>query len=229
MVRVPKKRVRISPTPLEAVSHFALQILFNSDLSLDDCDVVVEVIRGVKTNLYSFRTDDTVEDLMTRLRDLIESFDGRRGRMKIAYTTLARLTGAEQLEIILTALIQALNSRGFRKATVKERRQSKAALSDTNREVLAKTQYSQFRPLRNKGTVREHRPRDHNEFDQPRSARKPKKFRPLELPPEQQRLQEPEQGAATPRPTLDSFKETDIIVPSDLSAWQLRLLIKTLS
>jgi hypothetical protein len=223
-----KRKSRAPLTPVVARTHFALQILLDSDLSFDDCAVVVETIRGVKTNLYSFGNDEIVEDLMIRLRDLIESFKGRRGRMKVAYVTLASLSGADQMEAVATALACALNSKEFRKAKVKEQRESRAALSDANRQILDKTQYSAFRPLRNKGTNKEYRPRDRNEFDQPRQARTKRMFTPLELPREQQLLLGPEQRPIT-RPTLDSYKETDIIVPSDLSAWQLRLLIKTLS
>ncbi len=221
------QKLKVSPAPLTALTPFALQILLDSDLSLTDCGVVVETIRGVKTNLYSFRTDKLVEDFMTRLRDLIESFKGRRGKLKIAYVTLASLNGAEQLEVLVTALANALNSKEFRKAKVKEQQEIKAALNDANREILSKTQYSKFRPLRNKGTAKEYCPRDRNELDQPRSTRRPNKFKPLELPREQQLLHG--RVAAPTRPTLDSYKVTDIIVPSDLSAWQLRLLIKTLS
>ncbi len=221
-------KIKVSTGPVNSLTPFALQILLDSDLSLDDCGIVVENICGVKTNLYSFGTDTIVEDLMTRLRDLIESFKDRRGKMKIAYVTLASLNGAEQMEAVVTALASALNSNEFRKANIKERREIKAALDDTNRKVLDKTQYSAFRPLRNKGTVKEYRPRDRNELDQPRQAGTKRMFTPLEPPREQQLLLEPERRPIA-KPTLDSYKETDIIVPSDLSAWQLRLLIKTLS
>lgn len=218
---------KVSPSPLAAVTPFALQILLDSDLSLDDCGVVIETIRGVKTNLYSFPTDKIVEDLMARLRGVIESFKERRGKMRIAYVTLARLSGAEQLETIVTALTYALNSSAFRKAKIKERQEIRAALSDANRDVLSKTQYSKFASLRNAGTAKEYRPRKRNVFDQPRSTRPLKKFRPLELPSEQLLISG--KVAVPARPTLDPHYEKDVIVPSDLSAWQLRLLIKALS
>lgn len=224
----PAKETEIPPTPVGTLAPFALQILLDSDLSLDSCGIDVASIRGVKTNLYSFGNDKIVEDLMARLRDLIGSFKDRRGKMKVAYVTLANLDGADQMEAVVAALVCALNSKEFRKAKIKEQRERKAALSDTNRQVLDKTQYSQFRPLRNKGTAKEYRPRNRNLFDQPRQARSKKMFTPLPPPRGQQLLVPPEQRPAE-RITLDSYKETDIIVPSDLSAWQLRLLIKTLS
>lgn len=228
-VHVQTKKTKVSISAVNVLTPFALQILLDSDLSLDDCGVVVENIHGVKTNLYSFGTDKIVEDLMTRLRDLIESFKDRRGKMKVAYVTLASLTGAEQMEAVVTALANALNSKEFRKAKVKEQHEIKAALSHVNRVVLSKTQDSQFQPLRNKGTAKEYRPRDRNEFDRPRSARKLKKFQPIVQPRGRNAILPKDPNAEPKKPTLDSYKDTDVIVPSDLSAWQLRLLIKTLS
>ena len=229
--KVPPAKKRRTPVPVTAVNAltpFAVQVLLDSKVTLDKCGVVVETIRGVKINLYSFGTDKVVEDLIDRLRDLVESFKGRRGRMKVTYVTLASLSAAEQMEAVVTVLVTALNSKEFRKAKAKEQREARAELSNLNREVLSSTEYSQFRPLRNKGTAKEYRPRDRNAFDQPKQTGRKRMFRPLEPPPEQQLLLGSKEYS-TARPKLDPYKETDIVVPSDLSAWQLRLLIKTLS
>jgi hypothetical protein len=224
-----KRKTRVPIAPAVALKHFALQVLLDSKLSFDDCTVVVETIRGVKTNLYSFDNDVIVEDLMIRLKDLIGSFEGRRGRMKVAYVTLASMKGAEQMQVVATALASALNSKEFRKAKVKEQRELKAALSNLNQEVLLDTQYSKFRPLRNKGTAKEYRPRDRNQFDRPKSLRKPRLFQPLVMPRGPNAILPKDPNAKPKKPTLDPYKEADIIVPSDLSAWQLRLLINALS
>jgi hypothetical protein len=66
----PATKTKTALSPVNVLTPFALQILLDSDLSLDTCGVVVESIRGAKTNLYSFGTDEIVEDLMTRLRNM---------------------------------------------------------------------------------------------------------------------------------------------------------------
>lgn len=227
------KKSRVSTAAADPLTPFAIQILLDSDVSLDDCGVYAENVRGVTTNLYSFPSDRVVEDLVTRLRDWIESFRARRGKMRAAYVSLASHDGAQQLELIVTALIHALNSREFRAAKLRERRDVRAALKEANRAVISKTEVSAFKPLRNAGTAKEYRPRKQTVFDGPRAVRTLRKFKPLEPPPEQQLLERAKgttgETGEPRKPTLDPYRETDIIIPSELSAWQRRLLIKVLS